>query len=94
MDEERGNISAEEIEEYIKNVLEVLPQIVDLRLLLNMDECGFGKQTNYKKRRTCVVSFKCSVPPTWRGYTDNYHVSWVYAVSAAGTHVRNLFITT
>lgn len=94
VDEGRGNISLKKVDEYINLVLEILPKIKDLRLFINMDECGFGKRTNFKKRRSCVYSKRCGVTPVWRGFTDNYHVSWVCAITAGGTYIKHMLITT
>lgn len=94
VDENRGSISLAEVNEYIKAVNNALPLITDLRLLLNMDESGFGRRPDYKKRRTCVYRKSVNIPPLWRAATDNYHVSWVCCVTAAATHLRHLFITT
>ena len=77
VDEERGRISLEKVNEYIKTVMQILPKIKDLRLFISMDECHFGKRTNFKKRSSCVYSKKCCVPPVWKGLTDAYHESWV-----------------
>ena len=93
VDEERGNISPEKVKTYINDVINALKNITELRLFINMDECGFGRRTNYKKRRTCVFLKNCKVPPAWRGETDNYHVSWVCGISGA-TYTRHMFVST
>lgn len=94
VDEDRGNISIEKVNEYIDAVLDALPKIKDLRLVLNMDECGFGKRPDYKKRRNCVFHKKCKVQPVWRAETDIYHISWICCVSAACTFTRHMFVST
>ena len=48
-EEDRGKISIEKVNEYIDAVLNALPNIKDLRIVLNMDQCGFGK----KKKKLC-----------------------------------------
>ena len=50
VDDDRECLSLEKVDEYIKVVLKSLPLITDLRLVLNMDECGFGRRPDYKKR--------------------------------------------
>lgn len=93
-DDDRGTISLEKINQYIKEIFEVLPLIKDLRLLINMDESGFGRRPDYKKRRSCVYSKKLKIEPLWRAATDNYHVSWICGITAAATALRHMFITT
>ena len=94
VDEDRGNISPIKIYKYIDDIKNALQMVTEPRLLINMDECGFGKRCNYKKRRTCIFIKKCKVPPSWKGTTDNYHVSWVCGITAGATHTRHMFITT
>ena len=94
VDDDRGSISINEVNAYIKAHLEALPLITDLRLFLNMDECGFGLRPEYKKRRSCVFRKSVTIPPVWKSSTDDYHVSWVCCITAAATHLRHMFITT
>lgn len=54
VDDERSSLSLDVINQYINTVLDALKKITDLRLLLNMDECGFSKRSQYKKRRACI----------------------------------------
>lgn len=94
VDDERASISLKAVNEYIDAVLNALKQVTDLRLLLNMDESGFGRRPEYKKRRSCVYCKNCKVPPLWRADTDNYHISWVCCINAACSWTRHMIITT
>ena len=94
VDEKRRNISLEKVDIYIRDIANALKQVKDLRLIINFDECGFGRRSNYKKRRTCVFSKSCNIQPTCRADIDNNHVSWMCGISAAATHTRHMFITT
>lgn len=94
VDDDRASISLKAVNEYIDAVLNALKQVTDLRLLLNMDESGFGRRPEYKKRRSCVYCKNCKVPPLWRADTDNYHISWVCCINAACSWTRHMIITT
>lgn len=48
VDEDRGNLSLDSINEYIKAIINALKLVTDLRLVLNMDESGFGRRPEYK----------------------------------------------
>ena len=92
-EDDRGTISLEKINQYIKEILEVIPLIKNLRLLINMDESGFGQRPDYKKRRSCVYSGKLNIKPLWRAATDKYHISWICGITAAATALRHMFTT-
>ena len=94
VDDDRGELSIEFIEKYINEVLSALKQITELRLLINMDEIGFGRLPHYGKRRNCVYVKNCTVQPVWRAQTDSYHISWVCGITAGGTYIRPLLLTT
>lgn len=94
VDDDRGELSIDLIEKYIEDVIDALKKIKDLRLLINMDEIGFGRRPHYGKRRNCVYVKNCIIPPVWRAETDNYHISWVCGISAAGTHIKPMLLTT
>lgn len=94
VDEDRGSLSLDAINEYIIAIVNALKLVTDLRLVLNMDESGFGKRPDYKKRRSCVFLKNIEIPPMWRADTDNYHVSWVCCINAACSWTRHMFITT
>ena len=94
VDDDRGSLDRAEIENYIHEISEALIDITDLRLVLNMDETGFGKRPDYGKRRSCIFNIKCPIEPVWRSSTDNYHISWVSCISAGATHTKPLLITT
>ena len=49
VDDDRASISLKAVNEYIDAVLNALKQVTDLRLLLNMDESGFGRRPENKK---------------------------------------------
>lgn len=94
VDDERSSLSLDAINQYINAVLDALTKITDLRLLLNMDECGFSKRSQYKKKRTCVFLKDCDVPPLWHASNDIYHISWVCCISAACSWTRHMLIST
>lgn len=94
VDDQRSSLSLKAINQYINAALDALKKITDLRLLLNMDECGFSKRSQYKKRRTCVFLKNCDVPPLWHANNDIYHISWVCCISAACSWTRHMLIST
>lgn len=54
IDDDRGELSIDLIEKYIKDVIDALKKVKDLRLLINIDEIGFGRHHHYGKRRNFV----------------------------------------
>ena len=65
VDENRGSLSLDAINKYIIDIINALKLVNDLRLVLNMDESGFGKRPDYKKRRSCVFLKNVEIPPMW-----------------------------
>ena len=94
VDDDRGSLDREQIEEYIRNVNAALSEVTDLRLVLNMDETGFGRRPDYGKRRSCIFHVNCPIEPVWRSQTDNYHISWIACISAGATYTRPFLVTT
>ena len=94
VDDERGSLSREQIEQYIIDINNALAGVTDLRLVLNMDETGFGKRPDYGKKKSCVYVVNCDVEPVWRATTETHHISWVACISAAGTCTRHLMLST
>ena len=75
LDEERGDLEWETFEQYFAHVEEALRRLTDLRLLLNMDESGFGTRPDKGKRKKCVFCLDIETTPVWKAATDNYHIS-------------------
>ena len=94
VDDERGSLDREQIERYIAAINEALKGVTDLRLVLNMDETGFGRRPEYGKVRSCIFHKSCPIDPVWRSQTDNYHVSWVACISAGATYTKPFLLTT
>ena len=94
VDDDRGSLNREAIEEYMAANNDVLIGVTDLHLVLNIDETMFGKRPEYGKRRSYVFHINCPIEPVWRAQTDNYHISWVACISAGVTYTRHLLLTT
>ena len=94
VDDERGSLSREQIEKYIIDINAALEKVTDLRLVLNMDETGFGRRPEYGKRKSCVFVLNCDIEPVWRAKTESHHISWVACISAAGSYTRHLMLST
>ena len=63
VDSDRAELNREQIEKYIQEVNSALETVSDLRLLLNMDETGFGRRPDYGKKRSCIFVLNCTVEP-------------------------------
>ena len=63
-------------------------------LLLNFDETGFGRRPDKGKRKTVVISKKCSIHHYWKETYDIHHISVVSCISAACTFLKPLFLST
>ena len=94
MDDDRGSLDREQIERYIEEINAAFVDVTDLRLVLNMDETGFGRRPEYGKMRSCIFHKSCPVDPVWRAQTDNYHISWVACISAGATYTKPLLLST
>lgn len=91
--DERGELEYAAFEVYFEQVITALERLVDLRLLINMDESGFGSRPDKGKRKKCVFLKTCKTPPVWREKTDGYHISWVAAITASCDLLRPVLIT-
>ena len=91
--DERGELEYAAFEVYFEQVINALERLVDLRLLINMDESGFGSRPDKGKRKKCVFFKDCKTPPVWREKTDGYHISWVCAITASCDLLRPVLIT-
>ena len=94
VDSDRAELNREQIEKYIQEVNSALETVSDLRLLLNIDETGFGRRPDYGKKRSCIFVLNCTVEPVWRATTDMHHVSWVACISAGATYTKHLLLST
>ena len=94
VDDERGNLEWDKFIVYFERIKSALPRLTDLRLLINMDESGFGTRPDKGKRKNCIFCSNCPTTPVWRAQTDPYHVSWVAAITANCDMLRPMFITT
>lgn len=91
--EDRGELDFAVFECYFSRVMKALEHLTDLRLLINMDESGFGSRPDKGKRKKCVFTKDCKTPPVWREKTDGYHISWVAAITASCDLLRPVLIT-
>ena len=93
LDDERSNISPDDVERYITDVEEVMENPPNPFLLINFDETGFGKRPDKGKRKKVYVVKSCEVKPFYRAQTDPNHISVVIAVTAACSDITPLFLS-
>ena len=94
LDDERSNISPDDVERYITDVEEVMENPPNPFLLINFDETGFGKRPDKGKRKKVYVVKNCEVKPFYRAETDPNHISVVVAITAACSDITPLFLST
>lgn len=94
VDENRANISIDEVNRYLSQVDEMMKDPPNPFLLINFDEIGFGKRAQKGKRKNVYVIKNLDVKPFWREQTDIHHISVVAAVSAACSSITPLFLST
>ena len=94
LDDDRGELDWSSFETYISMVHEALSSLSDMRLLINMDETGFGKRPDKGKRKNCVYCIDCSTTPVWRADSDLHHISWVGAITGSCEMLRPFIIST
>lgn len=87
-------VSRDFIEKSIIDIIDAYTKIKDLRLLVNIDEIGFGRCPHYGKIQNFVFVQNYIIPPVWRAETDYYHISWVCAISSVGFHIKPMLLTT
>ena len=94
LDDSRLTFTEGQIVEYQAKIEEALSQICDYRLLINMDETGFGRRMLHKKSKKIVFSKKCPTEPFWRAPSEMHHVSWVCGITASGSILKPLLVST
>ncbi|OHT02774.1 hypothetical protein TRFO_30039 [Tritrichomonas foetus] len=94
VDDQRANMSVEEVEAYIQNIEKLIQNPPIPQLLINFDETGFGRRPDKGKQKSVYCIKGLPVKPYWREKTDNYHVSLVAGITAACTSIRPLLIST
>lgn len=89
----RADIDPNEVDRYFSEVDDVLPKLTDPRLLINMDECGFGRRPDLGKKRSCVFFENCPIVPVWRADNDSHHITWIGAITASCSLLRPMLIS-
>ena len=93
LSQDRGELDYTVFVCYFDRIIAALKKLVDLRLLINMDESGFGSRPDKGKRKKCVLVRDCKTTPVWQEKTDGYHISWVAAITASCDMLRPMLIT-
>ena len=93
LEEERSNISLNEVQRYIRDIEEMMANPPHPSLLLNFDETGFGRRPEKGKRKTVVVSKDCELA-YWKERADLHHISVVSCISASCIALRPLLLST
>lgn len=93
VDDDRAQISIDEVEQYFKSIEEMMLNPPHPFLLINMDETGFGRRADKGKRRRVYICTDVKNRPYWREKTDQYHISLVAAITAACTSLRSLCLS-
>ena len=93
LEEERFNVTAEEINKWIKLLIDVNIVSYDPRLVINLDETGFGSSSNSRAPKLTVIVCKeeednvnYMVPRT------DQHVTAIVAISAKGEMLKPALI--
>ena len=81
LEEDRGNVKAEEVFRFYKDLELVLNEIDDPRQLINIDEEGIGSPPNKGKRKKVVFLKSNPQKPYFKEETDDSHVSIVGAIT-------------
>ncbi|KAK8889723.1 hypothetical protein M9Y10_034477 [Tritrichomonas musculus] len=94
LEENRAQISIEEVNRYFREIDEMTNDPPIPLLLINFDEIGFGRRQEKGKRKGVYIFKQCKVRPFFRDLTDQYHVSVVVGVSSGCTDIIPLFLST
>lgn len=93
LDDERSNISPDDVERYITSIEKMMEDPPNPFLLINFDETGFGKRPEKGKRKKVYVVKSCHVKPYFREETDQNHISVVVGITAACSDITPLFLS-
>ena len=58
-----------------------------------MNETGFGRRKDYKQYKSCLIQKTDDSLFFYRGETDFYHISVVYAMTASCTYLPPLLLS-
>ncbi len=94
LEENRADISLDEVNRYIDEVEQMMKDPPNPFLLINFDEIGFGRRPEKGKKKKVYVFKQCEVKPFFREEVDQHHISVVVGVSAACCDIMPLFIST
>ena len=81
LEEDRGNVQAQKVYEYYKDLENLLNLIEDPRQLINIDEEGIGSRPKKGKRKKVVFMKSNPQKPFFREETDVSHISIVGAIN-------------
>ena len=94
LEEDRSQISLEEVNQYIHDIEEMMLDPPNPYLLINFDEIGFDRKPDKGKRKKVYIFKKCNVKPFFRETNELHHISVVVGITAACTDIPPLYIST
>ncbi|KAK8875805.1 hypothetical protein M9Y10_005980 [Tritrichomonas musculus] len=94
LEENRAQISIEEVNRYFGEIDEMMNDPPIPLLLINFDEISFKRRPEKGKRKSVYIFKQCKVIPFFRELTDQYHVSVVVGLSTGCTDIIPLFLST
>ena len=91
LEEDRGNVEAEKVFQYYKDLEQLFQLIHDPRQLINIDEEGIGSRPMKGKRKKVVYITTNPQKPFFKEETDESHISIVGAINGRD-RIRPLLI--